>query len=259
MKQWQRNIMSMIREEAYYFAPQGMTKIMNEGWASYWHSHILTKRGILDDSEIIDYAEHHAATMGSSRSLNPYKLGLEIWNDIEERWNKGQFGREWEECDDYKTKKNWDKKLNIGHEKIFEVRKYYNDVEFIDEFFTRELCVQLKLFTIDKSKAEPAEGDPKGITYQISSKEFKDVKQKLLFMLTNHGRPNLEVVDMNYGRNGTLLLKHNTDKDITLDIADTKEVLNSIFILWSNPVRLESKGPEKTTTFLNSNGNTVLI
>ena len=39
LKGWQRDILSIIRDEAYYFAPQGQTKIMNEGWASYWHSH----------------------------------------------------------------------------------------------------------------------------------------------------------------------------------------------------------------------------
>ena len=38
LRDWQRDILSIIREEAYYFAPQGQTKIMNEGWASYWHS-----------------------------------------------------------------------------------------------------------------------------------------------------------------------------------------------------------------------------
>ena len=256
LKNWQRNILSMIRDESYYFVPQSMTKIMNEGWASYWHDHILTKRGILDDSEVIDYAEHHAATMGSSRSLNPYKLGLEIWNDIEDRWNKGRFGKDWEECDDYKIKKSWDKKLNLGHEKIFEVRKYYNDVEFIDEFFTRELCTELKLFTIDKAKEVPQ--GTKAI-YEISSKEFKDVKQKLLFMLTNHGRPSIEVVDKNYEKNGTLLLKHNTNKKINLNIDETKEVVDNIYNIWQNTVRLESTNSEKTTTFLNTNGNTVLI
>src|SRR5947209_16109526 len=55
---WQRDVLDIVRQEAYYFAPQGQTKIMNEGWASYWHSTIMTTK-ILDHSEVIDYADHH--------------------------------------------------------------------------------------------------------------------------------------------------------------------------------------------------------
>src|SRR6266849_426909 len=62
LKNWQRDILSIVRDEAYYFAPQAQTKIMNEGWASYWHSKIMTRHG-LNDSELIDYADHHSGTM----------------------------------------------------------------------------------------------------------------------------------------------------------------------------------------------------
>src|SRR5258706_1959093 len=92
LEPWQADILSIVRDEAYYFAPQGMTKIMNEGWASYWHSRMMTEK-ILTDPEVIDYAEHHAGTMGTSPGvLNPYKVGIELYRDIEERWDKGQFG-----------------------------------------------------------------------------------------------------------------------------------------------------------------------
>ena len=68
-----------IREEAYYFAPQWQTKIMNEGWATYWHSRLMTEK-ILDASEIIDYADHAAGVLATSGGrLNPYKLGVELY------------------------------------------------------------------------------------------------------------------------------------------------------------------------------------
>ena len=134
---------------------------MNEGWASYWHSHIMT-RYILNDSEIIDFADHHAGTtfmkMGG---YNPYKVGIELMRDIEDRWNKGRFGREWEECDDVNERKNWDKKLNQGREKIFEVRKLYNDVNFIDEFLTEDFCIRNKMFVYKLNKeTQKFEVDP---------------------------------------------------------------------------------------------------
>merc|ERR1712096_600698 len=76
LQSWQRDVLSIIREESYYFAPQGMTKIMNEGWASFWHSGMMTRK-IMDASELIDYADHHSGTLGSSPGmLNPYKLGI---------------------------------------------------------------------------------------------------------------------------------------------------------------------------------------
>jgi len=53
LEDWESDILSMIREESYYFAPQGQTKILNEGWASYWHSTIMT-RYVLQADELIE-------------------------------------------------------------------------------------------------------------------------------------------------------------------------------------------------------------
>ncbi len=100
LEPWERDVLAIVRDEAYYFAPQGQTKIMNEGWATYWHSKIMTEKA-LKASEIIDYADHNAGVLATAPGqLNPYKLGIELLRDIEERWNKGQFGKEWDECED---------------------------------------------------------------------------------------------------------------------------------------------------------------
>ena len=106
LRHWQRDVLEIIRDEAYYFAPQGMTKIMNEGWASFWHSKIMTTKA-LDSTEIIDYADHHSGTMGTRPGvLNPYKVGIELFRDIEERWNTGRFGPEYDACDDYSKRQS---------------------------------------------------------------------------------------------------------------------------------------------------------
>src|SRR3990167_2168298 len=112
LKDWEIEILSMVREEAYYFAPQRMTKIMNEGWASYWHSKILTEK-LLEPSEFLDFADRHAGVMVTQPGgMNPYKLGIELFRHIEDRWNKGKFGKDYDTCDDMQAKKKWDKKLN---------------------------------------------------------------------------------------------------------------------------------------------------
>jgi stage V sporulation protein R len=96
---WQHDVLDIVREEAYYFAPQRQTKIMNEGWASFVHTRIMTERA-LDANELIDYAEHHSGTVAVHPGhLNPYKLGLELYRDIEDRWNRGAFGPEYEACE----------------------------------------------------------------------------------------------------------------------------------------------------------------
>src|SRR5581483_1886267 len=78
LEQWQHDVLSIIRDEAYYFAPQGQTKIMNEGWASYWHSKIMTEKA-LKDSEVIDFSDHHAGAMAMQPGrINPYKVGIEL-------------------------------------------------------------------------------------------------------------------------------------------------------------------------------------
>lgn len=233
---WQRDVLSIVREEAYYFAPQRQTKILNEGWASYWHSTIMTEKA-LDTSELVDYAEHHAGTMATSPGrLNPYKLGLELLRDIEERWDKGCFGKEWEECDEQQARKNWDRELGLGREKLFQVRRIYNDVGFIDTFLTADFAQRHKLFTYRY--------DPESKQYVIDSRDFEQIKRQLLFSLTNFGQPIVVVQDGNYSNRGELLLRHQHEGvDLKLDWAlDTLENLHTV---WSRPVHLETAFEDK--------------
>jgi len=231
LENWERDVLSIIREEAYYFAPQGQTKIMNEGWASYWHSKIMTQK-VLTDAEIIDYADHHSGTvaMGPTR-INPYKIGLELMRDIEERWNAGRFGKEYDECDDMVEKANWDKKLGLGREKIFEIRRLYNDIMFIDEFLTPEFCAKHKLFVYAYNVSSEQ--------YEVASREFHKIKKQFLFQLTNFGQPIINVVDGNFRNRGELLLKH-THEGVDLKFSYACETLKMLHKMWRRPVTIET-------------------
>ena len=228
---WQADILSIIREESYYFAPQGQTKILNEGWASFWHSKIMTERAA-DASEIVDFADHHSGTVAMSPGrINPYKIGLELFRDIEERWNKGRFGKEYDECDNYVEKKNWNKELWQGRNKIFQVRKIYNDVMFIDEFLTEEFCKDHKMFAYRYNKNTGM--------YEIDSRDFQKIKNMLLFSLTNFGQPFIFVQDGNYGNKGELYLLHRHEGiDLKMDWA--KETLKHLHTIWKRPINLET-------------------
>jgi stage V sporulation protein R len=232
LENWERDVLSMLREESYYFAPQGQTKIMNEGWASYWHSKIMTTRA-LKDSELIDYADHHSGTLGTRPGvINPYKLGIELFRDIEDRWNKGRFGKAYEECDDMVERARWDTQAGLGRKKIFEVRKHYNDVTFIDEFLTPEFAIEQKLFVYGFND--------KANRWEIMDREFKKVKQKLLTQLTNFGQPIIEVVDGNFENRAELLLAHKHEgTDLKMDYA--RDTLRNLQSIWRRPANLYTK------------------
>lgn len=242
LERWQHTILEIIRDEAYYYAPQGMTKIMNEGWASYWHSRIMTEK-VMDDSEVISFADHNAGVLATSPGrLNPYKLGLELLRHVEDRWNKGKFGKEYEECDDIQAKREWDKELGLGQQKIFEVRKLYNDVTFIDEFLTKEFVEEQKLFTYRHNANYNL--------YEIDSREFQKVKQKLLAQLTNFGQPFIYVEDGNYNNRGELYLRHRHEGvDLKQDYA--RDTLRNLQKIWTRPVLIETivEGEEKLISF----------
>jgi stage V sporulation protein R len=229
LENWERDVLEIVREEAYYFAPQGMTKIMNEGWATYWHSKIMTERA-LRASEVIDYADHASGVTATAQGqFNPYKIGVELYRHIEERWNKGQFGKEWDECQDMAARRSWDRRLGLGRKKIFEVRKLYNDVTFIDEFFTEEFCRENKFFSFGFNERSG--------NWEIESREFKKVKDKLLFRLTNFGQPFIYVEEGNFENRSELLLKHKHE-GVDLKMDHARDTLEGLARVWKRPVNL---------------------
>ncbi|MDY6770780.1 MAG: SpoVR family protein [Candidatus Nanohaloarchaea archaeon] len=88
MEDWQEDVLNIIRKESYYFAPQKMTKVMNEGWASYWDSMMMTNEGFADYEDLFDHAAGEAAMLDDSNGFNPYTLGIEIWEHIENTENR---------------------------------------------------------------------------------------------------------------------------------------------------------------------------
>ncbi len=226
---WEADVLSIIRTEAYYFLPQMQTKIMNEGWASYWHSKIMTEHA-LEDDEIIDYADAVSAVFQMAPGqINPYKIGIELFRHIERRWNTGQFGKEWEECDDLQRKSTWDRQVGLGREKVFEVRHLYNDVTFIDEFFTPEFCRDQLFFTFMENRRTGRN--------EIEGREYSKIKDTLLSRLTNFGQPFIYAIDANYLNRTELLLGHRHEgADLKLDYA--RDTLRNLERIWRRPVSL---------------------
>jgi len=238
LERWENEILGIVRREAYYFLPQMQTKIMNEGWATFWHSRLMTTK-IADGSEIVDYAERNAGVLATSQGqLNPYKLGVELFRSIEDRWDRGQFGREWDSCDDAEERRNWDRKTGLGASKVFEARSVHTDVTFIDEYLTPEFAIENKLYAFGYN--------PRRDRFEIETRTFDDVKRKLLSQLTNAGQPVISAIDANYHNRGELLLRHeHHGVDLRLDWA--REVLTSLVRVWKRPVEIWTIVEKKPT------------
>ncbi|MBN8644618.1 MAG: SpoVR family protein [Planctomycetes bacterium] len=230
LEAWQQDILSIIRDESYYFAPQAMTKVMNEGWATYWHSKLMTEH-FLEASEIVDYAEQHSGVVHMPPGgFNPYKIGVELFKDIERRWDSGRHGASWERIESLGDKDRFDDKSMKGREKIYEVRAIYNDVNFIDEFLTEEFVERHRMYRYRK--------DPQTGQVRPVSRDFRQVKQALLYRITNMGQPFIYVVDANYLNRGELYLAHQWN-GLDVDLQKAGEVLRNLRVVWGRPVHAQ--------------------
>ena len=227
LEDWQRDILTMMREEMLYFWPQLETKIMNEGWASYWHQRILREMDLTTD-ETIEFAKLNAnVVQPSTTSINPYYLGLKIFEDIENRYDNPT-----------EEMKQLGIKPNSGREKIFEVREIESDISFIRNYLTKELVKQEDLYLFEKKKGN----------YEITDKDYENVRDQLVSMRTNGGFPYIVVEDGDYARNGELYLKHGYE-GTELDPHYLENVLPYIYQLWGRNVHMETVVDEKPTVY----------
>lgn len=228
LEEWQRDVMTILREEMLYFWPQIETKIMNEGWASYWHSRILREMDLTED-ETIDFAKLHSSVIQPSpTSINPYHLGLKIFEDIERRYDnptkeeQERFGR----------------KPGKGREKIFEVREIESDISFIRNYLTKDLVNDLDMYMFGKQ----------GNEWVVTEKAWEQVRDGLANTRVNGGFPYMAVVDGDYLRSGEIYIKHGFD-GMELDVKYIEKTIPYVHQLWGKSVHLETVIEERAVLF----------
>ncbi|GAB3798346.1 SpoVR family protein [Virgibacillus kimchii] len=227
LENWQRDIITMMREEMQYFWPQLETKIMNEGWATYWHQRILREMDLTPE-ETIEYATLNAGVIQPSKQqMNPYYLGLKMFEDIEERYNKPT-----------EKMQELGVKPGSGRKKLFEVREIESDISFIRNYLTKDFVQKEDMYLFER----------KGSTYQITNKEFEQVRDELVSMRVNGGFPYITVENGDYLRNGELYLVHSYE-GTELDINYLEHVLPYIYQLWGKNVYMETYVDEKKVVY----------
>ena len=220
LEDWQRDVMSMLHEEMEYFIPQMQTKIMNEGYASIWHSRIMREMD-LPTHDHLEFAELHAGVVSPHKGqLNPYYLGYKIFEDIEKRWDNPTK----------EERENFGRVGGEGREKIFEVREIDNDISFLRNYLTEELCEELDLFVYQLVDDEE---------WTITEKKWERVRDQLVANMTNFGFPYIEVVDGDYDRNRELYLMHRYE-GVELDMKYARKTLEYVYKLWGRDVHLET-------------------
>tara|TARA_R110001592_G_scaffold170253_2_gene407294 strand:+ start:15724 stop:17007 length:1284 start_codon:yes stop_codon:yes gene_type:complete len=202
-EEWIKDVISIVRDEAYYFMPQIRTKTMNEGWACFWHYKILHELNLDQALHLPFLKSHNQVVRPHIGRINPYHLGFHLFNKIEERF---------------------------GLKECFIAREVHNDESFLRQYLTQEDCEELNLFAYS-----PKEGG-KTVIDEVSDVEgWKQVKQRLIDQSGSNSIPTIYVDSI---EDGTTLVLHHEHDGRDLKIKYAEHVLEHCKHLWGSDVQL---------------------
>jgi stage V sporulation protein R len=239
---WQRELARIVRKLAQYFYPQTQTKVMNEGWATFWHYTLLNRlydKRMVDDAFMFEFLHHHTNVVSQRgfdekgyHGLNPYALGFAMMQDLrricekptdEDRaWFPDLAGSDWLKVLDF-------------------AMRNFKDESFIAQYLSPRLIRELRLFVV----ADRA-GEPELEVANIHDEHgYRRVRRVLADHYERENRlPDIQVV--RYERDGdrSLTLRHLVHRGRPLHEEETEEVLRHLGRLWGFTVRLESVSSE---------------
>jgi len=206
LDEWERDIIEIVREESVYFMPQIKTKIMNEGWASFWHYKMMNELDLPDKYHIPFLKSHNQVVRPFGDRINPYHMGFYIFKRLEEEQ---------------------------GLDACFLAREIHNDESAIREFIDEKACRDLGLFSFSMKETK---------TEQIFTIDdvpdepgWKQIQKDLIKTVGINNMPIIYVESANRG--GELILRHEHDgRDLDLNYAET--VVKHIADLWEDSVKL---------------------
>ena len=237
LEPWQREVVRVVRKVAQYFYPQRQTQVMNEGWATFWHHHLLNTMyddGYLTDGMMIEWLKSHTNVIYQPpvgdrhySGINPYALGFSMYTDLkricehpteeDRRWFPDIAGSDWLPTFDH-------------------AMRNFKDESFIGQFLSPALMREMRLFSIvDDEKENELE-----VAAIHDDAGYHHVRQALSRQYDLGSRePNIQVWSVNLRGDRSLTLRHTQHNDRPLhDTAE--EVLKHVARMWGFGVHLES-------------------
>ncbi len=213
LDEWERDLVDIVDAETRYFVPQIETKIMNEGWASYWHHKILESLDLPHDVQLEFMVRHNQVVCPHPGSINPYHVGFVLWHKIAEKH---------------------------GDEAIWAVRETDRDAAFLRRFLDAETMRELDLFSYEPK------GDKLVVAEVADDEHWENVKRKLIAQIGTGSNPSIRVTDADFNRRRELYLRHEHDgRDLHLGYAE--RTLQHLHALWGRRVLLETRVNGKAT------------
>jgi stage V sporulation protein R len=230
LAEWEKDLLTIVHEQAQYFIPQIETKIMNEGWASYWHREILNSLELPQELHLEFLVRHNQVVRPLEGGLNPYHLGLKIWEDIRRRFDDPNPDEA----------REFHRARGEGMKQLFEVRAADRDASFLRRFLTEELMREMDLFQYQ------AKGNDLVVSEVADQDGWQKIKETLIKNVGMGGVPVIKIEDSGYGDDRALYLKHDHDgRDLHLEYAE--RTLAYLFRLWGREVALETVVAGKRT------------
>ena len=245
LEPWQREIVRIVRKVAQYFYPQRQTQVMNEGWATFWHHHLLNTMyddGHLTDSVMIEWLKSHTNVIYQPpvghphySGINPYALGFAMYTDIkricenptdeDRQWFPGIAGSDWLETLDH-------------------AMRNYKDESFIGQFLSPRIMREFRLFSIVDDEREK-ELEVSAIHDEAG---YRAVRESLSHQYDLGSRePNIQVWSVNLRGDRSLTLRHTQHNNRPLGDS-AQEVLKHVARLWGFGVQLDSVDAGGTVT-----------
>ncbi len=230
---WMKIILQVVRKTSLFFQPQIRTKIMNEGWASYWHETLFLKDDRINGHEV-DFARVNAGVTAMPRvGLNPYALGMRMFYFIEEAADKGKLSWDYQRLADTRHRNAFDAAAGSGRDYLFAIRENFCDFTFINQFVNQDFVNRNQLFVAGRRLNEA-----KMVwEYYVKTRNARAYRQMLLDTLYH---PPFISIDHEKSRTSeTLYLMHQFEgKPLYKEYIPN--TMLGIEFLWGGPVELET-------------------
>lgn len=237
---WMKSVMAVVRKTSLFFQPQIRTKIMNEGWASYWHETLFMKDDRIKGHEV-NFAKVNAGVTAMPKvGLNPYALGMRLFYHIEKMENRGCYSLEYDLIKDEVKQKHFDDKLDVGLDRLFAIRDNMCDFTFINTYIDQEFMNRHNLFVTGKR----LNSQRKSWQYYVKSRSADAYRDMIIDTLYH---PPVIKVNVEKTAQGPLYLEHQFEgKPLKTDFIEN--TMMGIEYLWGRSVRLETSEPVKESS-----------